>query len=121
MSTITINKNEEKMIINQVILTGHLGKDPVVDTIGNQQKLAKFSIATNQDYTNAKGERVKNTQWHNLIAWGKVAGEIHELLKKGSLVTVEGKINYRNYTDKEGVRRIFTDIVVHQFTAHSKQ
>ena len=119
MNTI-VASTSEKNIINQVILTGHLGKDPSLDTLSNQQKITRFSIATNQDYNNPKGERVKNTLWHNLVAWGKVAEEIHQSLKKGTLVTVEGKINYRNYTDKDGARKIFTDIVVLNFKIHPK-
>jgi len=120
MNTI-VPSTTDKHIINQVILTGHLGKDPSLDTLSNQQQITRFSIATNQDYKGPKGERVKNTQWHNLIAWGKLAAEIHNSLKKGALVTIEGKINYRNYTDKDGVRKIFTDIVVQNFKLHNSK
>jgi single-strand DNA-binding protein len=108
-------------IINKVILTGHLGKDPTLDTVGTSMKVSKFSIATNNDYKNAKGERVKDTQWHNIVMWGKVANEAYEKLKKGAKITVEGKIQYRMFTDKEGVKKQYTDIVAFSFTVHQKR
>ncbi|MBL0330901.1 MAG: single-stranded DNA-binding protein [Bacteroidetes bacterium] len=97
---------------NKVQLIGNLGMDPEVKSLDGGKKLAKMSIATNENYKNAKGEKVTETQWHNLIAWGKTAEIIEKFLKKGSEVAVEGKLINRNYTDKEGIKRYVTEIEV---------
>jgi single-strand DNA-binding protein len=97
---------------NKVQLIGNLGMNPEVKSLDGGKKLAKVSIATNETYKNAKGERVTETQWHNLIAWGKTAELVEKLFKKGSEVAVEGKLINRNYTDKEGIKRYVTEIVV---------
>ncbi|MES2394721.1 MAG: single-stranded DNA-binding protein [Bacteroidota bacterium] len=76
--------------------------------------MAKMSIATNESYKNAKGELVKETQWHNLIAWGKTAEIIEKYLKKGSEVAIDGKLINSNYTDKDGVKRYVTEIEVNE-------
>jgi single-strand DNA-binding protein len=99
---------------NKVQLIGNIGMNPEVKTLDGGKKLAKMSIATNESYKNAKGEYVKETQWHNLIAWGKTAELVEKLLKKGSEVAVEGKLINRNYMDKEGVKRYITEIEVHE-------
>jgi len=97
---------------NKVQLIGNLGLAPEIKTLESGRKLAKMSIATNESYKNAKGELVKETQWHNLIAWGKTADIIEKYLKKGSEVAIDGKLINRNYTDKEGVKRYVTEIEV---------
>ena len=97
---------------NKVQLIGNLGINPEVKTVDGGKKLAKMSIATNESYKNAKGEMVKETQWHNLIAWGKTADIIEKYLEKGSEVAIEGKLINRNYTDKEGLKRYITEIQV---------
>jgi len=97
---------------NKVQLIGNLGMNPEVKTLDGGKKLAKMSIATNETYKNSKGEKVTETQWHNLIAWGKTATVIEKYLVKGSEVAVEGKLINRNYTDKEGVKRYITEIQV---------
>ena len=97
---------------NKVQLIGNLGMDPEVKLLDGGKKLAKVSIATNETYKNAKGERVTETQWHNLIAWGKTAEIVEKFLKKGSEIAVEGKLINRNYTDKEGIKRYVTEIEV---------
>ncbi|MES2591291.1 MAG: single-stranded DNA-binding protein [Bacteroidota bacterium] len=99
---------------NKVQLIGNLGMDPEIKVINNDNKLAKVSIATNESYKNAKGELVKETQWHNLIAWGKTADLMEKYLKKGSEVAVEGKLINRNYTDKDGIKRYVTEIQVNE-------
>jgi single-strand DNA-binding protein len=99
---------------NKVQLIGNLGNDPEVKTFDKDKKLAKMSIATNESYRNAKGELVKETQWHNLIAWGKTADIIEKHLKKGSEIVVEGKLINRNYTDKDGNKRYVTEIEVNE-------
>ncbi|MCE9540177.1 MAG: single-stranded DNA-binding protein [Bacteroidetes bacterium] len=99
---------------NKVQLIGNLGIAPEIKTLESGRKLAKMSIATNESYKNAKGELVKETQWHNLIAWGKTADIIEKYLKKGSEVAIDGKLINRNYTDKEGVKRYVTEIEVNE-------
>jgi single-strand DNA-binding protein len=97
---------------NKVQLIGRLGMDPEIKALDGGKKLAKMSIATNESYKNVKGELIKETQWHNLIAWGKTAGIIEKFLTKGSEVAVEGKLINHNYKDKEGVKRYVTEIEV---------
>jgi single-strand DNA-binding protein len=99
---------------NKVQLIGHLGMNPEIKVIDSGNKLAKMSIATNESYKNAKGELVKETQWHNLIAWGKTADIIEKYLKKGSEVAIEGKLINRTYTDKDGIKRYSTEIQVNE-------
>ena|ERR1700749_900777 len=102
---------------NKVQLIGNLGMDPEVKTLDGGRKLAKVSIATNESYKNSNGERITETQWHNLIAWGKTADIVERFLKKGSEVAVEGKLISRNYIDKEGVKRYITEIEVSEVLA----
>jgi single-strand DNA-binding protein len=97
---------------NKVQLIGRLGMDPEIKALDGGKKLAKMSIATNESYKNVKGELIKETQWHNLIAWGKTAGTIEKYLTKGSEVAVEGKLINHNYVDKEGIKRYVTEIEV---------
>ncbi len=99
---------------NKVQLIGNLGNAPEVKNIEKGRKLAKFSIATNETYYNAKGEKVTETQWHNLVAWGKVAEIAEKYLTKGSEVAIEGKLMNNNYTDKEGNKRYSTEVQVHE-------
>lgn len=99
---------------NKVQLIGHLGMDPEIKSLDGGKKLAKMSIATNETYKNNKGEKITETQWHNLIAWGKTAEICEKFLKKGSELAVEGKLINRNYTDKEGIKRYVTEIEVHE-------
>lgn len=100
---------------NSVRLVGNLGMDPEVKSFENNRKLAKLSIATNETYKNDKGEKVTDTQWHNLILWGAQAKLAEDLLKKGDEIAVEGKLATRNYVDKDGVKRYITEIVVNEF------
>lgn len=99
---------------NKVQLIGNLGMNPEVKVLDGGKKLAKMSIATNESYKNAKGEVVKETQWHNLVAWGKTADIIEKYLKKGSEVAIDGKLMSRTYTDKEGAKRYITEIQVNE-------
>jgi len=97
---------------NKVQLIGNVGMNPEIKTLDGGKKLAKMSIATNESYKNSKGERVTETQWHNLVAWGKTAEIVEKYLQKGSEVAVEGKLIHRNYTDKEGQKKYITEIEV---------
>ena len=97
---------------NKVTLIGHLGMDPEVKQTDGGHKLAKVSLATNESFKNNKGEKVTETMWHNLFAWGKTAEFMGKYLQKGSEVVVEGKLINRNYTDKTGVKKYITEIQV---------
>ncbi len=97
--------------MNTVKLIGNVGREVNVRELGNN-KLATFSLATNETYTNKNNELVKNTTWHNIVAWGKAAGVCEQILSKGKLVSVEGKLNYRSYENKEGKTVYVTEIVV---------
>ena len=99
---------------NKVQLIGNLGNDPEIITMDSGKKLAKFSIATNETYKNQQGERVTDTQWHNVIAWGKTAEIIEEYVTKGKEVAVEGKLTTRSYDDKEGNKRYTTEVVCNE-------
>ncbi|MBX2871942.1 MAG: single-stranded DNA-binding protein [Saprospiraceae bacterium] len=100
---------------NTIQLIGHLGNDPEVKKLQNGKTLAKLSLATSEVYKNKNGERVQQTQWHQCIAWGKRAEVIENLLKKGKNVLVRGKLVYHNYTDRNGVMRYNSQIVVNNF------
>lgn len=99
---------------NKVQLIGNLGNNPEVISLDSGKKLAKFSIATNENYKNNKGESVQDTQWHNIVAWGKTAEIIEKYLQKGNEVAVEGKLVNRSYDDKEGNKRYITEVVVNE-------
>jgi single-strand DNA-binding protein len=99
---------------NSVRLIGNLGQNPEVKDLSNNNKLAKFSIATSETYNNEKGEKVTETNWHNIIAWGKLAGVAEKFLQKGREVAVEGKLTTRNYTDKEGNKKYVTEVVANE-------
>ncbi len=100
---------------NSVRLVGNLGMDPEVKNFDNNRKLARLSLATNETYKNDKGEKVTETQWHNIIIWGAQAKLAEDLLKKGDEVLIDGKLASRSYTDKEGLKRYVTEIVVNEF------
>jgi single-strand DNA-binding protein len=95
---------------NSVKLIGNLGQDPEIVNLESGSKLAKFSIATTDSYKNAKGEKVEDTQWHNIVAWGKTAEIVENYLVKGKQVAVEGKLIHRSYETKEGEKRYISEI-----------
>jgi len=99
---------------NKVQLIGNLGNTPEIINLESGKKLAKFSLATNESYKNAKGETVKETQWHNLVAWGKTVDIVSKYLQKGSEIAVEGKLVSRSYDDKNGNKKYVTEIVVNE-------
>lgn len=105
---------------NKVQLIGNLGKDPEVINLEGGSKLAKFSLATNESYKNAKGEKVTDTQWHNVVAWGKTAEIAENYLKKGNEVAIEGKLVNRSYETKEGDKRYITEIKCSELLMLSK-
>ena len=98
---------------NKVELTGYTGMNPELTELKNGQKKASFSLATQDSYKNKQGEWVNNTTWHKVIGWGKTADAIMETVKKGTKVTLSGKIDYRSYEDKQGNKKFFTEIVAY--------
>lgn len=105
---------------NSVRLIGHVGQDPEVKDAG-KTKLAKFSLATKETHKNQDGEKVDETQWHNLIAWGKQAEVAGQYIKKGSEIAIEGKLTSHSYDDKDGVKKYITEIVVRDFSFLGKK
>lgn len=109
--------NTKKQIMNalknKVQLIGNVGNAPEIRNTENGKKMARFSIATNEIYHNSKGEKIKETQWHNLLAWDKLAEIVEKHLAKGAEVAIEGKLMTRNYIDKEGTKKYITEIQVH--------
>ena len=99
---------------NKVQLIGNLGNVPEIKSIESGKKMARFSMATNENYRNAKGEKVTETTWHNLVAWGKVAELAEKFLQKGTEVVIEGKLINRNYTDKDGNKKYISEIQVNE-------
>lgn len=99
---------------NKVQLIGNLGNAPEVKTTESGKKLARFSVATNESYRNASGEKVTETTWHNLVAWGKVAEIAEKYLNKGSEIAIEGKLINRSYTDKDGNKKYITEVQVNE-------
>ncbi len=99
---------------NTVQLIGHVGNEPEIVNLESGKKLAKFSIATNESYKNAKGEKITDTQWHNIVAWGKTAELVENYVPKGKEVGIEGKLTTRTYEDKEGNKRYITEVICNE-------
>lgn len=108
-------------IKNRVQLTGNLGATPEVKSLDNGNKVARFSVATSEDYLNKKGEKITATHWHNIIAWGKLAGVAEQLLKKGSEVIVDGKLSTRSYVAKDGSKKYITEVVAQELLVNTKK
>lgn len=103
-----------KTMSNKVQLIGRLGMDPDVRVFGEKNKMARFSMATSEKFKDSAGKLQENTQWHNIVIWGNLAGVAEEYLAKGSEVAVEGKLSYRNFEDKEGNKKSSTEIIVNE-------
>ncbi|NIM35736.1 MAG: single-stranded DNA-binding protein [Hydrotalea flava] len=99
---------------NKVQLIGNLGNAPEIKNLDGGKKMARFSIATSETYRNIKGEKVTDTQWHNIVAWGKVAEIAEKYLQKGSEVALEGKLVSRSYNDKAGNKKYITEVQVNE-------
>lgn len=95
---------------NSVNLIGYLGNDPEVVSLDNGAKVAKFSVATSDSYKNAAGEKVEDTQWHNIVAWGKTADIVENYATKGKQVAISGKLTHRSYETKQGEKRYVTEV-----------
>lgn len=106
---------------NRVQLTGNLGGNPEIKIFDNGNKLARFSIATTEEYRTKSGEKAEDTQWHYVAVWGKMAEQIEAELKKGSFVTVEGRLTTRNYIGKDGQKKYITEVVASEVTLKQKE
>jgi single-strand DNA-binding protein len=103
------------MSVNKVILVGRLGRDPETRYTSGGQAVANFSVATDETYKDKAGERQKRTEWHKIVVWGKQAEIAQQYLKKGSLIFIEGRIQSREWQDKEGQKRTSFEIVATNF------
>lgn len=99
---------------NKVQLIGNVGNDPEIKILEGGKKLAKFTIATNEVYYNENKEKITDTQWHNVSAWGKTADIIENFVTKGKEIALEGKLTHRSYDDKEGIKRYYTEVVANE-------
>ena len=101
-------------LVNRVQLIGSLGQDPEIRKLDNGKSLAKISMATNETYRNAQGEKVTDTTWHNVVAWGKTADILEKYVRKGDKIGIEGKLTTRNWEDKEGHKHYITEVVANE-------
>ncbi len=115
-----IKPNYMNQVKNKVQLIGHLGQDPDIKTFENDKKVANMSLATSEQYKNAQGEKVTETQWHSVVAWGKLAEIAEKYLVKGTEVVVEGKLVNKNYTDKQGIKRYVTEVQANELLILTK-
>jgi len=106
---------------NSVTLIGNLGKDPVVRNYGSGKKKATFSLATKESYRNQQGEKVTDTQWHNIVTWGHIAEIVSQFLKKGQEIAIEGRLSYRTYETPGGEKRAITEITAHEVVMLAKR
>ena len=98
---------------NRVQLIGHVGQEPEIKNL-ESGRVANFTIATKENYTNTKGEKVEQTEWHKVTAWGKTADIIEKYVTKGKEVAIEGKLTHRSYEDKNGEKRYITEVIVNE-------
>ena len=99
---------------NTVQLIGNVGSDPEIKNLDGGRKLANLTIATNDSYKNDKGEKVEQTEWHRVTAWGATADLIEKYVTKGLQIGIEGKLTHRSYDDKNGEKRYITEVVVNE-------
>lgn len=107
--------------VNKVILVGHLGKDPEVRHLENGTSVANFTLATSESYKDKAGNRIDQTEWHNIVVWRGLADVAEKFLKKGSQVYLEGKIRTRSWEDQTGNKKYTTEIVADTFNMLSKR
>ena len=108
-------------MINRVHLIGNTGKDPEIRTTGSGKKVASFSLATSESYKDHSGQKVTETQWHNIKAWGNLAEVAEKYIRKGQLLYVEGKVTYSSYDDKDGNKKYITEIIASNFQMLGKK
>lgn len=107
-------------IRNKVQLIGRVGQDPEIVNLEKGNKVAKFSMAINESYINSKGEKIENTQWHNVVAWGKTAEIVERFVNKGKEIAVEGKLNNRTWEGKDGQKHYATEVLCSELLLLSK-
>jgi len=107
--------------LNKVTLIGNLGNDPNVQTLEGNIKVAKFSLATTENYKDSNGQNQSSTDWHNIVMWRGLAELAEKYLHKGSLVYIEGKIKSRSYDDKDGQKKYVTEIVAEELILLDKK
>ena len=100
-----------KALKNTVQLIGHVGQEPEIKTLDGGRKMANITIATNEVYYKENGDKVENTEWHRVVAWGKTAEIIEKYVVKGKEIAIEGKLTHRSYDDKNGEKRYITEVV----------
>lgn len=105
---------------NKVQLIGNLGNDPEIINLESGKTLAKFTMATNDSYTNNNGEKITDTQWHHVVAWGKTAEIIEKYATKGKEIAIEGKLTSHSYDDKEGNKKYITEVVANEVLLFGK-
>ena len=108
-------------MINKTTLIGHVGQEVEIRKLDNGTPVGRFSLATSESYKDTAGELQTETQWHNITVWRQQAELAEKLIKKGSLVYIDGKITYKKYTDKNGIERVSTDIVCNTFRLMGKK
>jgi len=106
---------------NSVQLVGNLGKDVEIKEFDSGSVMVSFTLATNEYYKNSKGEKVQETQWHKVVAWGKLGELMHKYLAKGSEVLVKGRLVSRTYNDKEGNTRYVTEVIANDIIVFSRK
>jgi single-strand DNA-binding protein len=106
--------NAMNALRNKVQLIGHVGNDPEIKIFEGGRKLANLTLATHESYNNDKGEKVDETQWHRVVAWGKTAEIFEKYVNKGKEIAVEGKLTHRSYDDKNGEKCYITEVVVNE-------
>ena len=99
---------------NKVQLIGHVGQDPEIKTLEGGKKVANITLATNEVYYKENGDKVEQTEWHRVAAWGKTADIIEKYVTKGKEIAIEGKLTHRSYDDKNGEKRYITEVVANE-------
>ena len=106
---------------NMVRLIGNVGMDPELKTLTNGNTVARFSLATSEGYINKEGEKVIDTQWHRIVAWGKTAQLVEKICRKGNRIAVDGKLTNRSYEDDQGEKKYITEIIANELMIINSQ
>jgi single-strand DNA-binding protein len=102
--------------VNKIFLIGNVGKIPEVRTTSNGKKVAQFSVATSESYKDKSGNKVSNTEWHNVVVWSPLAEIVEKYVNKGDQIFIEGKVANRSYDDKDGNKKYITEVVARDIT-----
>jgi single-strand DNA-binding protein len=121
LRNLTLSKKIQMAGVNKVILVGNLGKDPEIKYLEGNIARVSFSLATTEAFKDRNGNRIEQTEWHNIVMWRSIAENAEKLLKKGTQIYLEGKIHTRQWTDKEGQKRSVTEIVADNFKILQKR